>query len=96
MIDALYTQLLSNARNIDPVIYKEFFQAVMNDFEEKLSHVPSDEHKSIYPMNYQSRLEYIKSRPSQYHSVVQLKALHEEFTKRLVSFQVKHKKKLLD
>lgn len=96
MIDALYTQLLNDARNINPDIYKQFFQAVMDDFEEKLSGVPPIEHINIYPMNYQSRLDYIMSRPNQYHSIVQLKALHEEFTKRLASFQVKHKKKLLD
>ena len=89
-IDSQYEHLIETARDIAPSDYQQFHQSIIDDFENKITGIPENFHSNIYPMNFKSRLEYIESRPNQYHSIIQLKALHEEFVKRYAAFRAKN------
>lgn len=90
MIESQYNHLIKNARNINPDDYASFKNDIQDVFQDKLNQIPHEFHSSIYPINYHSRLEFIESRPNQYHSVIQLKSLYDEFIKRYAAFCAKY------
>lgn len=91
-IEAIYDTLLSDSKNPDCRIYEQFRMVVGKHIEETLASESPENPRDILPLNYKERIDYIDSRPCQYHSIVQLKNLYDEFDKRVASYRVRHKK----
>ncbi|WP_411841829.1 YpoC family protein [Salinicoccus sp. HZC-1] len=91
-IGEMYDVLLSRSKNPDPRIYDQFREAVGQHIEQTLQSESPENANDILPLNYEERIDYIDSRPYQYHSIVQLKNLYDEFGKRAASYRIRHKK----
>ncbi|MFC3418215.1 YpoC family protein [Salinicoccus hispanicus] len=88
-IEAMYEKLLENARRPDRKLYDEYEHAILAHIDATLHDMDADAHIHVLPFNYQERMAYIQSRPYQYHSIIQLKGIHEEFTKKAASYRIR-------
>ncbi len=91
-IEEIYNALLEHSKNPDREIYDRFRASVDKHIRDTLQAESSAEPEKILPLNYKERIDYIDSRPCQYHSIIQLKNLYDEFNKRVASYRVRHKK----
>lgn len=91
-IDEMYDALLKNPKDPDRTLYDQYRKAIAHHIKETLESESVDNPANIMPLNYEDRIEYIDSRPNQYHSIVQLKNIRDEFDKRVASYRVRHKK----
>lgn len=91
-IGEMYTALLENSKNPDRNLYDAFRNEIGQHIKNTLHSESPEDPGNILPLNYKERINYIDSRPCQYHSIVQLKNLNDEFDKRVVSYRVRHKK----
>ncbi|MCG1009114.1 hypothetical protein J4760_03485 [Salinicoccus sp. ID82-1] len=88
-IEAMHELLLENARKPDRALYDDYERAILMHIDGVLQDMPPDDHDLVLPFNYHERMAYIKSRPYQYHSIIQLKGIHEEFTKKAASYRIR-------
>lgn len=89
--EEMYDILLSHSKNPDPGIYDQFRETVGQHIEQILRSESPENANDILPLNYEERIDYIDSRPYQYHSIVQLKNLYDEFDKRAASYRTRQK-----
>lgn len=90
-ITEMYEKLLENARRPDRELYDEYERAILSHIDEVLRNLGPDADSHVLPFNHQERMAYIQSRPYQYHSIIQLKGIHEEFTKKAASYRIRKK-----
>ncbi|WP_342387048.1 YpoC family protein [Salinicoccus bachuensis] len=88
-IEEMYQKLLEEARNPDPALYDAYRSAIVSHIDEVLGDMPGEAHAEVLPFNFRERMDYILSRPYQYHSIIQLKALHDEFIKKSASYRIR-------
>lgn len=88
-IEEMYQKLLEEARNPDHEMYDAYRSAIISDIDEVLEDMPKEAHDAVLPFNFKERMDYILSRPYQYHSIIQLKALHDEFRKKYASYRIR-------
>lgn len=88
-IDEMYATLIENSRNPDSAIYDQFREAIGKHIRDTLRLESPRNPEKILPLNYKERMDYIDSRPSQYHSIIQLKNICDEFDKRMASYRAR-------
>ncbi|KIH71967.1 YpoC family protein [Salinicoccus roseus] len=88
-IGEMHQKLLEEARRPDHALYDAYQGEIFSQINEVLDEIPEEAHKHVLPFNFKERKDYIRSRPYQYHSIIQLKALHDEFTKKLASYRIR-------
>lgn len=88
-IEEMYQKLLEEVRNPDQALYDDYRSAVVSHIDGVLGDMPGEARAEVLPFNFKERMDYIHSRPYQYHSIIQLKALHDEFIKRSASYRIR-------
>ena len=88
-IREMHQKLLEEARRPDHALYDAYQRKIFSQITEVLDEVPDEAHGHVLPFNFKERMDYIRSRPYQYHSIIQLKALHDEFTKKLAAYRIR-------
>ncbi|GAB3072281.1 YpoC family protein [Salinicoccus sesuvii] len=91
-ITEMYEKLLENAKRPDRELYDRYERAILSDIDTVLEDIEPDAYTQVLPFNHQERMDYIQSRPYQYHSIIQLKGIHEEFIKKVASYRIRKKR----